>query len=63
MKNISFATIYKVVILLSVVYFLVLLTKLVNTVSVNSEVGRYQFHSNELKVLDTKTGTVVKIPR
>ncbi len=63
MKNISFDTIYKVIILILSLYFLVLLTILTINISSNSEVGRYQFHPTELKVLDTKTGVVTKVPR
>lgn len=67
MKNtfskISFDTLFKVILLVFIGYFLFLLTKISMQLKDNSDVGRYQFHTDNPYLLDTKTGVIKRYPR
>ena len=55
-RQLNFDSVFKTVLLLSIGYFLFLLTNVIATMRDNSEVGRYQFDKDNAYVLDTKTG-------
>jgi len=59
-SNLSFDTLFKIVLLIFIAYFLVLLTIISNQLRNKSEIGRYQFHIDRPYILDTKTGEVKK---
>lgn len=63
LSNISFDTAFKIVLLVFIAYFLFLLTKIAMQLKDNSDVGRYQFHTDNPYLLDTKTGVIKRYPR
>ena len=58
MKKIKFDVVFKIAILLSVVYFLIFLTIILTSISENLRNGRYQFKADSPLILDTRTGKV-----
>lgn len=63
LSKISFDTLFKVILLVFIAYFLILLTKISMQLKDNSDVGRYQFHTDNPYLLDTKTGVIKRYPR
>lgn len=63
LSKISFDTLFKVILLVFIAYFLFLLTKISMQLKDNSDVGRYQFHTDNPYLLDTKTGVIKRYPR
>ncbi len=55
-KQLTFNIVFKTLLLLFVGYFLFLLNNIAMTMRINSEVGRYQFHNDRYRIIDTKTG-------
>lgn len=56
----TFDSIFKLLVLVMLGYFLFLVNKTSSNKEAIIEIGRYQFHSTDNFVLDTKTGTVYK---
>lgn len=63
LSKINFDTLFKVILLVFITYFLFLLTKISMQLKDNSDVGRYQFHTDKPYLLDTKTGVIKRYPR
>ena len=61
MKKINFDLLFRPLVLLSIAYFLVLLTIISISASEKSGIGRYQFNSEGTRILDTKTGELKKM--
>ena len=60
LRKLSFAVVFKTILILFIGYFLFLLTNIATTMRNNSEVGRYQFHNDRDLILDTKTGILIE---
>ncbi|WP_295231402.1 hypothetical protein [Sediminibacterium sp.] len=60
-KN-NFDVLFKIILLVFVTYFLYILANIAMQIRDNADIGRYQFHSEERYILDTKTGIVKKYP-
>lgn len=63
LSRISFDAIFKVILLVFIAYFLFLLNNIAEQLKDNSDIGRYQFHTDNPFILDTKTGVVKRYPR
>lgn len=63
LSKISFNTLFKVILLVFIAYFLFLLTSIAMQLKGSSDVGRYQFHNDNPYLLDTKTGVIKRYPR
>ena len=61
MKKINYELLFRPLVLLSIAYFLFLLTIIAKSVSEKSGIGRYQFNTEGTRILDTKTGEFKKM--
>ena len=60
LSTISFDILFKITLLVFIAYFLFILTNITKQLKENADIGRYQFHTEQRYILDTKTGTVKK---
>lgn len=59
--KINFNLLFKIAILISITYFLYVLTLIATHLKNNEDVGRFQYHNQEFLYMDTKTGTTKHI--
>ena len=63
LNKINGETVFKVLLLIFIGYFLYLLTIIAIQIKSNGDVGRYQFHNDKPFLIDTKTGEVKRYNR
>jgi hypothetical protein len=63
LNKISFDILFKITLLVFIAYFLFILTNITIQLKDNADIGRYQFHTEERYILDTKTGSIKKYSR
>jgi hypothetical protein len=57
MRQITFDKVFKTILLISIGYFLFIMTEIANQLRANSDVGRFQLIDRH-HVIDTKTGAI-----